>query len=107
MPPKIVEKMLSFWSSKCYLWIFSGFTNLEDTQDDEGWCDGGSLLGRESLESFLIPPLFNRHNIGKHLIPPKSDVFQITCTRFFRQFGPLWHQEENLVSNLRGFQDRK
>ena len=33
-----------------------GFTNLEDTQDDEGWCDGGSLLGRESLESFLHSP---------------------------------------------------
>ena len=56
MPPKIVETMLSFWSSKWILRIFSGFTNLEDTQDDEGWCDGGSLLGRESLESFLHSP---------------------------------------------------
>ena len=88
MPPKIVEKMLSFWSSKCYLWIFSGFTNLEDTQDDEGWCDGGSLLGRESLESFLIPPLFNRHNIGKHLIPPQKRCVPNHMHQIFQAVWP-------------------
>ena len=40
--------------------FLKGLKNLEDAKDDEGWCDGASLLGSESLEGFLVPPFFNR-----------------------------------------------
>ena len=40
--------------------FLKGLKNLEDAKDDEGWCMGGSFLGSESFEGFLVPPFFNR-----------------------------------------------
>ena len=94
------------------MWIFSGLKKFGKRKDDEGW---GIFIRQRIIRGFSCSPFVQQAKHWQNLIPPKGNknpcalipkVHHMIRSTFFRQFGPLRHQEENLVSNLRAFPKR-